>query len=863
MQNEQEKTQEELLEEIKLLKIKLNELESKQILLSDNSECSAKIRNNASTYRHHLEKKLQSEFENAPIGIVHMNLSGKILRINKAFASMMSYSVNELININFLQITHPDDQDECREHLNKVLESNTQKKLIKRQITKDGQIIWLKVSLSVEQNENATPEYIVAFVEDITVQKRSERVLEARLHLMNFAVENSLDELLIEISNVVENLTESNISFFHFLKIDQKHVSLQSWSTKTIAEFCKIKMAEREYPLCAAGIWSNCIKKKKTIVHNYLYLKDKIKFPAGHPPIIREMTTPVIRGEQVMAVLGVGNKRTEYTTEDIYLIEMLADLAWDIAERKKNEEKIRQNEQRLKRYLDSGLVGMAVLNSDRSWQYYNNRLCEILGYSADELHKYSWEDITHPDDLKTNKDLMNSLFRGEINEYSLEKKYIKKDGSTVYVAMYTTCTRNKDGQIDSVMGHILDISEIVIAKKQLQESHEIQDKILTGIKAGIIIIDPTTRIVESVNSVALNIFKAEEKDVLGKRCDVFGWERMDGITFESCPALTNTFLNMQLRAKTFSGSTIPVSKTVISSKIMGKKRFIEIVFDISTQKDLERRLSLAQKMEALGSLSAGIAHEINTPAQYLGDNINFLFDGFSSISNNILDIEENCSGNKQFKCALQKNEYLSDDLNYFLNEIPIALKQSQDGVQRIIKIVKAMKVFAHPGAKSFQNVDINSIIQNTVTVCRNEWKYNSEIIFDLAYDLPNVQCLANDISQVFLNVIVNSAHAISDKYANTNEMGTITIRSFTEADYVVIKIKDTGIGIPDKNLGKIFDPFFTTKKVGKGTGQGLTLCYSIIREKHKGSIEFSSSLGEGATCTIKLPVKSPEVSYEQ
>lgn len=862
MQNKQEKTQEELLEEINLLKKKLNELESKQILLSDNSECSAEIRNNASTYRHHLEKKLQSEFENAPIGIVHMNISGKILRVNKAFASMMSYSVNELININLLQITHPDDQDGCREHLNKVLKSNTQKKLIKRHITKDGQIIWLKVSLSVELNEDAMPEYIVAFVEDITAQKRSERVLEARLHLMNFAVENSLDELLIEISNVVENLTESNISFFHFLKIDQKQVSLQSWSTKTITEFCKIKTTEREYPLCAAGIWSNCIKKKKTIVDNYLEKNGKLKFPDGHPPVIREMTTPVIRGEQVMAVLGVGNKRTEYTTEDIYLIEMLADLAWDIAERKKNEEKIRQNKQRFKRYLDSGLIGIAVLNSDRSWQYYNNRLCEILGYSADELSQYSWEDVTHPDDLKNSQDLMNSLFRGDTNEYSLEKKYIKKDGSTVYVALYITCTRNKEGQIDSIMGHILDISEIVKTKQEIQESHEIQDKILTGIKAGIIIINPTTRKVESVNSVALNIFKAEENDVLGKRCDVFGWERMDGIPFKSCPALTNTFLNMQLRAKTFSGNTIPVSKTVISSEIMGKKRFIEIIFDISTQKELERRLSLAQKMEALGSLSAGIAHEINTPAQYLGDNINFLIDSFSSILNTILEKKGNGSDNKQFKCALRKNENLSDDLNYFLNEIPIALKQSQDGVQRIIKIVKAMKVFSHPAMESFQSVDLNSVIQNTVTVCRNEWKYNSEIIFDLAYDLPNVQCFANDISQVFLNIIVNSAHAISEKYTNTNEMGTITIRSFTEADYVVIKIEDTGIGISAKNLEKIFDPFFTTKKIGKGTGQGLTLCYSIIKEKHKGSIEFLSRPGEGATCTIKLPVKLTEVSYE-
>jgi len=810
---------------------------------------------------HILQERLHSEFDNAPVGIVHMDLSGNILRVNKAFSAMMSFSAKELVNMSFLDITHPDDREECSAHKESVLNETTAKKLIKRHITKDQRIIWLEVSFSVERDEHEIPEYIVVFVEDITAQKRSEQVLGARLHLMNYAAGNSLGDLLVETANTIEKLTESKISFFHLFEDDEELVDLQRWSTRTTSEFCKIEVIEKNYPLCAAGIWADSIHSRKTVVHNDLKVQKKMRFPDGHPVLIREMTTPVIRNERVVAVLGVGNKIIEYSDEDVSLIELLADFAWDIAERKKNEEKLRLSEQRFKKYFDLGLVGMAVLNADGSWQYYNNRLCEILGYSYEELSEVSWQDITYYEDIEENRRLMDSLRNGLIDNYSLEKRYLRKDGAIIHVAVYATCTRKEDGSLEYIMGHILDVTESVKAKEQLQESKDIQDKILTGIKAGIMIIDPETRVVEFINSVALDIFDVSEEDVLGKTCDVFRWKKADGHLFTHCPAREKSFFGMQLRARKLSGQTIPISKTVISASYEGKTKFVEIVFDISEQKDLERRLSLAQKMEALGNLSAGIAHEINTPAQYLGDNIKFLNESFAVVLNAIMNVRNKCRVKKG--CELFKNDIFNSDMEYFMEEIPTALEQSEDGVNRIISIVKAMKVFAHPAVESFQSVDINAILLNTVTVCRNEWKYNSEVVFDLDHNLPTVPCYANDISQVFLNVIVNSAHTNSNKYASGNELGLITIRSFVENGYAVIEVEDTGEGIADENLDKVFNPFFTTKDVGKGTGQGLTLCYSIVNKKHKGSIAFTSNYGEGTTCRIKLPLKVTEVSYEQ
>lgn len=810
---------------------------------------------------HTLQERLQSEFDNAPVGIVHIDLLGNILRVNKAFSAMMAFSVEELVNMSFLDITHPDDREECSAHKVSLLNGPTAKKLVKRHVTKDKRILWLEVSFSIERDEHENPEYIVVYVEDITAQKRSEQVLGARLHLMNYAIGNSLGDLLVETANTIERLTESKISFFHLLEDDEEFVDLQSWSTRTTSEFCKIEVTEKNYPLCAAGIWADSIHRKETVIHNDLQAKKGMRLPPGHPVLIREMTTPVIRNNSVVAVLGVGNKTTEYSDEDVSLIELLADFAWDIADRKKNEEKLRQSERRFKTYFDLGLVGMAVLNADGSWQYYNNRLCEILGYSYEELARVSWRDITYYEDLQENNRLMDSLKKGEIDNYYLEKRYLKKDGNIVYVAIYATCTRKEDGSIEYVMGHILDVTESVKAKEQLQESKDIQDKILTGIRAGIIIIDPETQSVEFINSVALDIFDATEGDVLGKKCDVFGWKTAEGHLITHCPAIENSFFGMQLRARKLSGQTIPISKTVINASYEGKTKFIEIVFDISEQKDLERRLSLAQKMEALGNLSAGIAHEINTPAQYLGDNIRFLNESFAVVLNSLMNVRSKCKIKKD--CELFKSDFFNSDMEYFMEEIPTALEQSEDGVNRIISIVKAMKVFAHPAVESFQNVDINAILHNTVIVCRNEWKYNSEVVFDLDRNLPTVPCYANDISQVFLNVIVNSAHTNAKKYADGNELGLITIRSFVENNCAVIEIEDTGEGIADENLDKVFNPFFTTKDVGKGTGQGLTLCYSIVNEKHKGSIAFTSNYGEGTTCRIKLPLKVTGVSYEQ
>ncbi len=301
----------------------------------------------------------------------------------------------------------------------------------------------------------------------------------------------------------------------------------------------------------------------------------------------------------------------------------------------------------------------------------------------------------------------------------------------------------------------------------------------------------------------------------------------------------------------------------------GKGRCVALVRDITKRKTareekekMQSRLVQSQKMESVGQLAAGIAHEINTPAQYVGSNIDFLDEAFTDIgglvdkSNELLTMaeKENIPPEKWEELA---EEFEEADWEYLAEEIPKAIRQSRDGIKRISTIVQAMKEFSHPGSKEISLNNINHIIKNTVTVARNEWKYVAEVKSGLDPNLPSVPCLADEMGQVFLNIIINAAHAIKEKLGDNpdGEKGTIKIVSRQKDNWVEIAIADSGMGMPDVILDKIFDPFFTTKEVGKGTGQGLAIARDVVESKHGGRLMVKSEMGQGTTFIIRLPLQ--------
>ncbi len=284
--------------------------------------------------------------------------------------------------------------------------------------------------------------------------------------------------------------------------------------------------------------------------------------------------------------------------------------------------------------------------------------------------------------------------------------------------------------------------------------------------------------------------------------------------------------------------------------------------DTTDRSALEEQRRQAQKLESVGQLAAGIAHEINTPTQYIGDNLRFLKDTFRDLQDLLANYERLSVAGSGSALSSEEVQALvaavkKADAAYLMEEIPKAIEQSLEGVSRVSALVGAMKEFSHPGTKEKVLLDLNHAIQCTITVARNEWKYVAEMETDFDPTLPRISCQPGEFNQVILNLIVNAVHAIADLVAKGGPAkGTIKVQTRNCEEWVEIRIQDSGTGIPTKARARVFDPFFTTKEIGKGTGQGLAIARSVVVDKHGGTIHFETEEGKGTTFIIRLPKES-------
>jgi PAS domain S-box-containing protein len=373
-------------------------------------------------------------------------------------------------------------------------------------------------------------------------------------------------------------------------------------------------------------------------------------------------------------------------------------------------------------------------------------------------------------------------------------------------------------------------------------------------------------IVESFNEAAGRIFGYDPQEVIGRNISMLASNRDDrhrhaflSGCLEGGQARISA-MPREVMGRRKDGTLFPLEIAVSEVPLDSRRVFTGIFRDIADRRRLERQLVQAQKMESVGQLAAGIAHEINTPTQYVGDNMRFLEDAFRDLGALLANCQRLCQaagdgGIPAHLVAAVVAAARQSDLEYLIDEIPKAIGQSLEGVERVAKIVRSMKDFSHPGSETKQAVDLNRALESTLTVCRNEWKYVAEAVTQFDPDLPMVTCLPGECNQVFLNLIINAAHAISDKSAGkTTEKGTITVTTRRDGDWAEIRIADTGTGIPEEYRSRIFDPFFTTKEVGRGTGQGLAIAHSVITEKHGGTIEFTTEVGRGTQFIVRLPI---------
>jgi len=280
--------------------------------------------------------------------------------------------------------------------------------------------------------------------------------------------------------------------------------------------------------------------------------------------------------------------------------------------------------------------------------------------------------------------------------------------------------------------------------------------------------------------------------------------------------------------------------------------------EVIEREKIQVELNQAEKMASIGQLAGGIAHEINTPIQYIGDNLKFLKDECPCLINALEEYHKyfltiGDTVREEEKEILKMRDDL--DLDFLKDEIPNSIDQSIEGVGHVAKLVRSMKEFAHPGGDEMKLTDINKVIENVVTVSKNEWKYVADVELKLEENFPEIPCYHGEFNQVILNIVVNASHAIEDDVRGTDRKGMITFFTKIVGENVEICIKDSGCGMPEEVREKVFDPFFTTKGVGKGTGQGLAIAYKLITEKLGGSIKVESKLNEGTSFIVSLPIK--------
>lgn len=566
------------------------------------------------------------------------------------------------------------------------------------------------------------------------------------------------------------------------------------------------------------------------------------------------------RGQRQDLIEGLGAGADDYLTKPLDPLELRARL--EAGSRIMAQRALRQSEARFHSAFECAGVGMAILHPSGQWFQVNRALCDFLGYTKQELLATTFQAITHPDDLANDLISHERLLSGELGTYQTEKRYIHKNRNPVWAMLTVSPVSGADGKPAYFVTQIQDITARKLAEGALRVAHAESELFINSVPSILIGTDASGRITRW-NLTAATTFGLAEPAVRGKPLQACGIHWLDSGIKSAIDSWLQGEGSRKVENISFEkdGERHFLSVTIDRVKFPNEKSAGLLITgaDTTERKHLELQLRQAQKLEAIGQLAAGIAHEINTPTQYVSDNTRFLKESWAVIHQLLRlskTLQEEAAGgaiSERTIAELSRSAEMAD-LDYLLEEIPRAIEQSLEGVQRVAKIVRAMKEFSHPGAEEKRAIDINKAIETTITVARNEWKYVSEVETHFDENLPTVLCHAGEFNQVILNLIINSAHAIAQVVGDgASGKGKITIATRHEADWVEISVGDTGTGIPEEIRSRIFEPFFTTKPVGKGTGQGLALAHAVVVRRHGGSIWFDTEVGKGTTFYIRLP----------
>lgn len=542
---------------------------------------------------------------------------------------------------------------------------------------------------------------------------------------------------------------------------------------------------------------------------------------------------------------------------------------WDTTDQTRNQERL----QLFSRTVEQSSAAVVITNVEGKIEYVNEKFIHSTGYTSSEMIGASLRAVLPADASTEEFDILwNAITHGKIWTAEFENR--TKAGEFYWEKATILPVTGDDDRITHFVVSKEDITARRVAEEALRHEQWLITCLMETAPALIFFKDNAGRFIR-VNQAQAAFFGLKSPvEILGRTHHEFfsPAEAAQATEDEQFVLQTGRPVLDKLEkvtasdgsVKWFSTSRMPMRD--MSGSIIGT---FGLSTDVTAQKkgeaeraQLQMQLTQAQKLESIGRLAAGIAHEINTPAQYVNDNISY-------VRKEMEDVERILAAHTALVSWLQSRPAMSPEVTEILEsisgidhetlrrEIPAALTDAIDGMGRITKIVRAMKSFSHPGGEKMAPADLNQTIESTLIVCRNEWKYVAETETHFAEDLPLVPCLRADFSQVILNLVVNAAHAIKGvvEKSPSGQLGRITVTTSVNDGWAEVRISDTGTGIPEAVRSHIFEPFFTTKEVGLGTGQGLAMARSVIVERHKGTLTFETEVGRGTTFIIRLPLR--------
>ena len=768
------------------------------------------------------EEKFRRILANAPDIAWTSDREGHTIYVSPKAASVLGYSMQEIYAGGHLWLSQIHAEDFGR--VNKSYASLFEKKTVYdeeyRIRHKDGSWIWVHDRASGTHEEDGVL-YADGFLCDITERKQAESELRSKTAFLEAQANSTIDGILV-VDCGGQRLMQN-----------QRLAELFSIPAHLMADKSDGRMLEYVVTILKDSD-SFMAKVKHLYTHPTETCRDEIELKNG-----------TILDRYSSAVVG---------SDGVYYGRI-----WtfrDITERKKNEDAL----QMLSLAVEQSPVSVMITDPRGNISYVNRKFTDCTGYSLGEVAGKNPRILNAGrSDPELYRNLWAAITAGKVwhGEFCNQKK----NGEIFWEAATITPITNRRG----VITHFLAMKEDITERRRAEKELRLTQFSVEHASATMQWMDSEGRILYVNEATCKSLQRSREELLTLSIPDIdplfpkTAWnefwaqlKKQGSMTFES-------------QWQTKHGPRIPIEITATYLKFDGQEYCFGFARDITERRHLESQLRHAQKLEGIGQLAAGIAHEINTPTQFVTDNLTFLRDSWKSAydllgkyRSTTRDITATLPPG--IAAALQQAE-TSCDFGFIAAEVPRAIDQSLDGVRRVARIVHAMKEFSHPDSADKTPTNLNKAIESTVTVARNEWKYVAQVVTEFDDALPPVVCYPGDINQVVLNLIVNAAHAIKEKIKE-GEKGKITVGTRIRGECAEISVADTGTGIPETIQARVFDPFFTTKEVGKGTGQGLALAYTVVVKKHGGKIWFETNPGQGTTFFIALPFPLPVSSGE-